>query len=101
MRKRHAARPMLESVEDRVVLSALGVLDPAAEVTAAIAGLVAHPTHASTASAKHDATNEGTRSDARAAHHQTTSTAHHAHHSSSSSSSLTSSFSSFLKSIGF
>lgn len=109
MRKRHAARPTLESMEDRMVPSALAIFDPTAGIRAAISALESHPSHATPAAATHHATTKsGPRAAARAARHQAAAaaTAHHTttHHSSSSSSSSsspTSSLSSFLKSIGF
>ena len=101
MRKRHAARPVLESVEDRLVLSAFAAVAPTSHVHAAVAGLAARHPHATPAQATHRATTHGARSEAATAHHHTAKPAHHPqHHSSSSSSSLTNSFSNFLKSIG-
>jgi hypothetical protein len=101
MRKQHAARPVLESVEDRLVLSAAGAIAHASHAHAVVASVAAQHSHASPAQATHHATTHGVRSEAATAHHHTAKTAHHPqHHSSSSSSSLTSSFSNFLKSIG-
>jgi hypothetical protein len=104
MRKRHAARPVLESMEHRMVPTALGALDPTAGLRAAIGNLVAHHNHATPAVATHHATTRSARLEARAARHHAAATTHHTttHHSSSSSSSssLTSSFSNFLKSLG-
>ena len=103
MRKQHAARPVLESVENRLALSAFAAVAPTSHVHAAVAGLAGRHPHASPAQATHRATTHGVRSEAATAHHQTAKAAHHPHHhssSSSSSSSLTSSFSNFLKSIG-
>jgi hypothetical protein len=116
MRKRHAARPMLESVEDRMVPSALGALDPTAGIRAAISTLENHharatpavATHHATPAATHQATARATRAAARAARHQAALAAHHTaaqhtthHSSSSSSSSLSTAFSNFFKSLGF
>jgi hypothetical protein len=101
MRKQHAARPMLESVEDRLALSAFAAVAPTSHVHADVASLAARHSDASPSQATHHATTNGVRSEAATAHHHTAKTAHHPqHHSSSSSSSLTGSFSNFLKSIG-
>jgi hypothetical protein len=99
MRKRHAARPMLESVEDRLALSTSGALDPTSQVRATIAGLLAHHSHASPAQANHHATTHGTKSEAHKVHQHTAKTTHHPQQHSSSSSSSTNSFSNFLKSV--
>jgi hypothetical protein len=99
MRKRHTARPMLESVEDRLVLSTSGALDPTSHVRAAIAGLLAHHSHASPAQVNHHATTHGAKSEARKLHQHMTKAAHHPQKHSSSSSSSTNSFSNFLKSV--
>jgi hypothetical protein len=121
MRKRHVARPMLEPVEDRLVLSTSGVLaflNPITEVRAAIDGLTPHHSHPTTAQATHRATTQPTHhattqpthhATAQATHHSTTRGNHtrsvakhphaatptHAQHKSSSSNSL----SNFLKSV--
>jgi hypothetical protein len=58
MRKRHTARPRLESMEDRLALSALGAAAPTAEVhTTRLARVEAHQAQEAAArAAKHDAT---------------------------------------------
>ena len=99
MRKRHAARPMMESMEDRLVLSATGAIDP---TTHAHAAIVAQHAQASTARANHHATVEAARAAARAAHRQAAKTTHTApkKSSSSTSSSLSTTWSNFIKSLG-
>jgi hypothetical protein len=98
MRKRHAARPVLECVEDRLVLSASASLSHA---HAAVAGLAAQHSRATPAVAPHHAANHAAKSEATTPRHHAAKAAHpHHHSSSSSSSSLTSSFNNFLKSIG-
>jgi hypothetical protein len=97
MRKRYAARPMLESMEDRLVLSASGAVDPTLHLHAAV---VAQHAQASTAQADHHATVEAARSAARAAHRHLARATHSAPKKSSSSSSLSNTFSNFFKSIG-
>ena len=56
MRKRHAIRPVLESMEVRLALSALGAVTPTAEVhTTRLARLEAHKAQEAAAHAsKHD-----------------------------------------------
>ena len=101
MRKRHAARPVLECVEDRLVLNAAGAVAHASHVHAAVAGLAAQHSRATPAVAPHHAATHAAKSEATAPRHQAAKAAHpHHHSSSSSSSSLTSSFSNFFKSIG-
>jgi hypothetical protein len=87
MRKRHVARPRVESMEDRIALSASGVAAPTAEVhVARTTKLEAHRAQVVAArAAKHDATTK---------HHAT---AKHAK-SSSTSTSFSSAVSSFFKS---
>jgi len=57
MRKRHVARPRLESMEDRLTLSALGAATPVAEVhLTRLAKVEAHKAQETAAhAAKHDA----------------------------------------------
>lgn len=102
MRKRHAARPLLEPVEDRLVLSVVSPLGHTPQAHSAVAGhIVQHP-HPSPARATHARTHVGKSHSATARHHAA-GTAHHAvHHSTSSSlfSKLSDSFSNFLKSVG-
>jgi ABC-type nickel/cobalt efflux system permease component RcnA len=74
MRKRHAARPVLESVEDRLVLSVAGGASHAAQAVADHTARVA-------ALAAHHATVEQTRSEAAADHQHASTTTHAAHHS--------------------
>ena len=95
MRKRHAARPTLEPVEDRLVLSAASSLDPTAHARAALAGLLAQHSHATPAKAAHHATTHAAK-----AHRHLASTAHHPQHKSSSSTSSSNLFSNFFKSLG-
>jgi hypothetical protein len=96
MRKRKAARPVLESMEGRLVLSHAGALNPIAESHSAIAALAAAD-HARDAAAHHS------RSEVPGRHQHTTKAAHTAHaahhHSSSSSSNSSSTLSSFFKSV--
>jgi hypothetical protein len=73
MRKRHAARPVLESMEDRLVLSVAGGATHAAEVVADHTARVA-------ALAAHQATADQARSGAVADHQHTAGTTHAAHH---------------------
>jgi septal ring factor EnvC (AmiA/AmiB activator) len=58
MRKRHVIRPVLESMEVRLALSALGAVTPTAEVhTTRLAKVEAHKTQEAAAhAAKHDTT---------------------------------------------
>ena len=90
MRRRHAVRPRLESMEDRLALSALGAAAPTAEVhTTRLARLEAHKAQEAAAhAAKHDVV---------AKHHNavkhTTTTS-----KASSKSSLSNDFSQFFKS---
>lgn len=107
MRKRHAARPMLESVEDRLVLTSLNALNPATRLQSAITGLLGHHNGAKPAVATHPATAaHANRAAAAAQHHQHTKPVHHPHKTtttskSSSSSSSTNPFTNFFKSLGF
>jgi hypothetical protein len=98
MRERHAARPTLEPVEDRLVLNAAGSLDPTAHARAALAGLLAQLSHATPARAVHHATTHAAKAEARTAHKHPAATAHHPQHKSSSSSS--NHFSNYFKSLG-
>ena len=95
MRKRHSSRPVLESMEDRLVLSVAGAATPAAEVIAARAKrLEAHAAHTS---AVHDA-----KSKTATPHQHASKTAHPAHHSTTKpkkSSSSNSILSDFVKSV--
>jgi hypothetical protein len=100
MRKRHAARPTLEPVEDRLVLSAASSLDPTAHARAALAGLLAQHSHATPAKAAHHATTHAGKAEAGKAHQHRASTAHPPQHKSSSSSSSSNIFSNFFKSLG-
>jgi hypothetical protein len=90
MRKRHAARPGLESMEDRLTLSALGATAPTAEVhVTRLNRLEAHKAQVAAAHA--------TKHDAATTHHAT---AKHAKaKSSSTSSSFSSAVSSFFKDL--
>jgi ABC-type nickel/cobalt efflux system permease component RcnA len=74
MRKRHAARPVLESMENRLVLSVAGVATPAAEVVANRAARTA-------ALAAHHATSDKARSEAEADNQHAARTTHATHHS--------------------
>jgi hypothetical protein len=77
MRKRHAVQPVLESMENRMVLSVAGVATHAAEVAAARAE----------ARAAHQATTRHSRSDTKETHHSMARAKLDTHHSSSKSSS--------------
>jgi hypothetical protein len=96
MRKRHASRPMLESVEGRLVLSTAGILDHAH----AAAALVAHHPDVTPARATHAIATHGHNADTGTTHHTTTKATHHPQKKSSGLSGLTGSFSNFFKSIG-
>jgi hypothetical protein len=74
MRARHAARPVLESMEDRLVLSVAGGATPAAEVVAD------HSARVAALAAQH-ATADKARSEAVADHQHAARTTHAAHHS--------------------
>jgi hypothetical protein len=100
MRKRNAARPRLESIEGRLVLSVAGLFDPTAGIRSAIAALThAHPAHAAKADVAHPATVHGRRSETVAHHHHTSKTAHPGHHHAPApkSSGSSNSFSDFFK----
>jgi hypothetical protein len=102
MRKRNAARPRLESIEDRLVLNAAAFLDPTAGLRTAIAALVpAHHAHATPAQAAHHTTVHRTRSEVVTHHPHTSKTAHPAHHHSTppKSSGSNNPFSNFFKNI--
>jgi hypothetical protein len=91
MPKRKAVRPMLESMENRLVLSAASALDPTAAIRSAITALF--PAHHSRAAADHSKS-VGT------AHHQhATKVTHAAHHQSSTTSSSGNNLSNFFKSV--
>jgi hypothetical protein len=97
MRKRTAARPVLESMEDRLVLSGAGALDPTAQLRSALTALFAAH-HSRAASAHHS------RSEVPGQQHHTTKTVHAVHHQSSTShhsstSSGSGSLSNFFKSV--
>jgi hypothetical protein len=92
MRKRKAARPVLESMEDRLVLSGAGALDPTAELRSAFTALFAAH-HSRAASAHHS------KIEVHGQHQHPTKATHAAQHHSSTSSSSTNSLSSFLKSV--
>jgi hypothetical protein len=91
MRKRKATRPVLESMEDRVVLSGVSAFDPAAEVRSAFTSLFAAH-HARATSAHHS------KVEATASHHRAIKAAHAAHHHSSTSNSGNT-LSNFFKSV--
>jgi hypothetical protein len=74
MRKRHSARPVLESMEDRLVLSVAGGATPAAEVVAH------HRAHVAALAARH-ATADKAGSGAVADHQHADRTTQAAHHS--------------------
>ena len=102
MRKRHAARPMLEPVEDRLVLSAVSALGHTPQVHPAVVGHIAQHSHASPARATRATTHVG-RSHSATTRHHAAGTSHHTVHNSTSSSplsNLSDSFSNFLKSVG-
>ncbi len=103
MRTRHAARPRLEAIEDRLVLSVPAVFDPTAGFRAAYAALVpAHHAHAAPARAAHRAAVRGTRSEAVMHHPHTSGTAHpgpHHHPPGPKSSGSDNLFSDFFKNI--
>jgi hypothetical protein len=92
MHKRNAARPVLESMEDRLVLSIASALDPLAEVRSAIAALA--PAHHS-----RDTAAEHSKSEGAGRQHHTTKAVHAVHHHSSTSSNTGSSLSNFFKSV--
>ena len=74
MRKRHVAQPVLEVVEDRMVLSVAGAATPAAEVIAARAARLAH------AAAAHAATAHHAKSEVATPKQHASKTTHAAHH---------------------
>jgi hypothetical protein len=81
MRKRHAARPRLESIEDRLVLSVPALFDPTAGLRTALVVLVpAHHAHATPAQAAHHKTVQGARSEAVTHHPDTSKAAKLVHH---------------------
>jgi hypothetical protein len=92
MRKRKAARPVLESMEGRLVPSIASALNPFAAVSSAIAALT--PAHHSRDAAAHDSKSEG-----KAQHPHATKLVHTTTHHSSTSSSSSGSVSSFFKSV--
>jgi hypothetical protein len=96
MRKRNAARPVLESMEDRLVLSVSGATAHAAEIQKALA---AHAARVD-ARAAHQATAHAAKSETATKHHAAK-TAQPAHHSTTKpkSSSASSAISNFFKSV--
>jgi hypothetical protein len=99
MRKRKAVRPVLESMEGRLVLSLASALNPIAGISSAIAAL--SPAHHSRDAAAHHS-----KAEVPGKHQHTTKAAHAVHsahpahhHSASSSSNSGSTVSSFLKSV--
>ncbi len=98
MRKQKAARPVLESMEHRLVLSVASALNPIAEIGTAVSDLV-HAHHSAASTAHHSRSQ-----DSKLHHHTTKATkathpAHPVHHQSSTSSSSGSSLSNFFKSV--
>ncbi len=94
MRKRNAARPVLESMEERRVPSFASVLNPAAELRSAIAAIA--PAHHSKAATAHHSKSEVVKQ-----HQHTTKAAHAVHpvHHQPAKSSSGSSLSNFFKSV--
>jgi hypothetical protein len=92
MPKRHVARPVLESMENRMVLSVAGAATPAAEVVAARAA------RAETRAA-HQTTVHRSKAENTAAHKVTAKAAHSTHHSSKSTSAGSTISNLLLKSI--
>jgi hypothetical protein len=91
MRKRKTARPVLESMESRLVLSVASALDPAAEIRSAFTALFpAHHSHAATA--------QHSKTEVAGQHHHTTKAAHTVHHKASTSSN-SGGLSNFFKSV--
>jgi hypothetical protein len=102
MRKRHAARPGLESIEDRLVLSVPALFDPTAGLRTAFTALIhAHHPQAAHAQVAHPATPHGARSEVVRHHHHTSKPAHPVHHhpSTPKSSDSGNSFSNFFKNL--
>jgi hypothetical protein len=96
MRKRNAARPVLESMEARLVLSVSGAVAHTAEIQKALA---AHTARVE-AHAAHQTTAHGVKSEAVTRHHAAR-TAHPTHHSTAKpkSSSTSNTISNFFKSV--
>ena len=100
MRKRKAARPVLEAMEDRMVLSGVSAFDPTAEVRSALTALfTAHHAKTATAHHAHPAAAHHTKAEATATHHHATKAAHPAQHHPAKSSNSGSTISNFFKSV--
>jgi len=103
MRKRHAARPRLEPIEDRLVLSIANLFDPTAGIRAAISSLSpSHHAQAAKPDVAHHRTVHGAKAET-ATHHPHASKATHLVHSHHSpppkSTSSGNSFSNFFKNL--
>jgi hypothetical protein len=94
MRKRNAARPVLESMEERQVPSFASLLNPAAALQSAIAAIT--PAHHADAATAHHSKSEVVKQ-----HQHTTKAAHavHAAHHQPAKSSSGGSLSNFFKSV--